>query len=378
MRRAIVVGGGIGGLTAALSLRSKGWRVEVHERAEALENVGSGLAVASNALRALDTIGLGERVRDLEAFQGYAAGVRTWDGRWLMRTDQEAAVELFGDTTVVLKRPRLVSLLAGELDDGELLLGSRVRSVDAEKGLVATDSGEREADLVVAADGIRSSLRRSLLPEHPGPVYSGQVTWRTVVPHLPENLTATEFWGRGRLVATMPLSSRETYVYASALLPERGKAPDEKRLLLDMFDGWAEPVGELLEKAEPEKVLRNDVYFMETPIPRMSVGKVAFLGDAAHGMTPNLGQGACQAIEDAVVLAHHLDKGTGLDGYDRDRRPRTAMVVKRSKRTQDMALQSNPAAVAIRNAGVRLVSRFAARSSFKSLAPVLGWRPPAD
>jgi 2-polyprenyl-6-methoxyphenol hydroxylase-like FAD-dependent oxidoreductase len=187
-KHAVVVGAGIGGLTAAVALRRQGWAVTVLERVWRLEPVGAGLGLAPNALHALDTIGLGEEVRRFSAVQGQG-GIRRPDGRWLVRTDLGAVAERFGDPQLMALRADLVSLLAGRLPDGSLRTGVTVTDVDPggpdRPARIATEDGDLAADLVVAADGIRSLIRGKLFPGHPGPRYSGFSAWRFVAPPLP-------------------------------------------------------------------------------------------------------------------------------------------------------------------------------------------------
>jgi 2-polyprenyl-6-methoxyphenol hydroxylase-like FAD-dependent oxidoreductase len=197
MARAIVIGAGVGGLAAGVALQQRGWDVTVLERAAALENIGAGLAVAPNALKALDALGVGDGIRSLAALQG-EAGITRPDGRWITRTDAGRAEARYGDPTVVVHRPALINLLAGALQPGTLRTGVTATDVDAEAGRVVTADGGYDADLVVGADGIDSSVRRKLFPEHPGPVYSGVTSWRIVVPHPGGTVTPVERWGRGR------------------------------------------------------------------------------------------------------------------------------------------------------------------------------------
>src|SRR5690606_2588305 len=138
-----------------------GWTVTVLEQAASIEPVGSGLAIAPNALRVLDTIGVGDEVRKLSAIQGQA-GIRRPDGRWLSRADADAMIARYGDPVVLLLRATLVDLLAVRLPPGALHLNRRVESIDPEAGRVVTDGGTVEGDLIVAADGIRSVARRTL------------------------------------------------------------------------------------------------------------------------------------------------------------------------------------------------------------------------
>ncbi|MFG1945188.1 FAD-dependent monooxygenase [Nonomuraea sp. NPDC048826] len=373
--KAIIIGGGIGGLTAGVALRDRGWDVTVLERAPNLEPVGSGLAIAVNGLRALDTIGLGDPVRALSRMQGQI-GIRRPDGRWLTHTSGDEAAERYGDqAAVVLLRSRLVDLLAEALGPDRLRLGTTVTGVDATTGAVLTDAGEFTGDLVVAADGIHSPSRRAIFPDHPGPVHSGVTAWRGLVPRPAEPLRSSESWGRGLVFGAHPLDEETVYFYATDLAPAGESAGDERAELIRRFGGWHEPIPALLRDADPARILRNDLYYLRDPLPAMHAGRVALLGDAAHPMTPNLGQGACQAIEDAVVLAHVA--GGDLAAYTEARLGRTAEVVRRSMSICRMTKLRNPAAVALRDTAMSLATRLTPDLMLRSMDGILRWRPPA-
>ncbi|MDR2999434.1 MAG: FAD-dependent monooxygenase [Microbacterium sp.] len=144
------------------------------------------------------------------------------------------------------------------------------------------------------------------------------------------------------------------------------------------FGHWHAPIRQLIESAAPPSVLRGDIAELAAPLPTLHRGRVALLGDAAHPMAPFLGQGACQAIEDAVVLAHELDGTDGLAGYTVARRRRTADVVQRSHRMGNIALLRNPVARALRDAFLRTVGGFSSDTAIRQLIPVIDWRPPID
>lgn len=373
MSRVVVVGGGIGGLTAGIALHQRGWDVTVLERAETIEPVGSGLAIAANALKALDVIGLGDEVRKLASIQGMA-GIRRADGAWLTQTTQDTALERYGDSIVLLLRATLTDLLLGALPEGALRLGVEVTSVDAEQGLVETAEGTLEADLIVAADGIHSRTRQALFPDHPGPTYSGTTAWRVLVPKPEGPLQTTENWGSGMVVGVMPMAGELVYMYATDVLPAGTEFADERAELLRRFSGWHDPIPQLFASADNARVIRNDVYYLDTPLPAMHRGKVALLGDAAHPMTPNLGQGAAQAIEDAVVLALLVDRG--LDAYTAARLDRTAAVVAKGMQICRLTKITNPLAVRLRDTGMRLASKLMPDLMLRSMDEVLGWHPP--
>ncbi|MGJ6960599.1 FAD-dependent oxidoreductase [Streptosporangium sp. G11] len=390
MTRAVVIGAGIGGLAAAVALQRRGWDVTVFERAASLEPVGSGLAVAANAIKALDTLGAGDEIRELSAVQG-TSGIRRSDGRWLVRTSVEAAsARGGGDSVVLVRRADLVDMLSSRLAPGTVRLNAKVSEVDAENGLVTLADGRTKADLVVAADGIHSSVRSALFPGHPGPRYAGVTSWQMLIPAEGVPGQAYESWGRGRVFGVMPLAGGTSYCYATDTVPAGAGGGDQLAELRRLFGDWHSPIPELLAAASPEKVLRNDIRYLATPLPAMHRGRVAMLGDAAHAMTPNMGQGACQAIEDAVVLAHVVGDGRGftggtgadgggdgLAGYTAARLERTSKIVARSAMICRVTRMRDPLAVRLRDAMTALGWRLAPSRVNGSMDEVFGWTPPS-
>jgi 2-polyprenyl-6-methoxyphenol hydroxylase-like FAD-dependent oxidoreductase len=393
LRRAVVVGSGIGGLTAAVALHQRGWQVTVLERAASLEPVGAGIGLAPNSLRALDVIGLGERVRDLAAWQG-EGGMRAPSGRWLSRTDSAAAAERFGGPLVMLHRATLVDVLLSALPEGAVRTGAAASLVDAGEpggrpavvrtnGADGTDGTDDdiEADLVVGADGVRSGLRGVLFPQHPGAVYAGFTTWRVVVPAPAEPFSPHETWGRGRLWGTQPLKDGRIYAYAAAHAPAGARSADgEKAELLRRFGDWHHPVPQILAAADDAQFLRHDVFHLSTPLDTFHQGRTVLIGDAAHAMCPTMGQGGNQSIEDGVVLGHHLDPaadlGAGLAAFTADRLPRTTGIVAKSAKIAKLAMLDSAPAAAVRDAVLRLTSLGPSALALRAFDGVCDWRPP--
>ncbi|MFD9225497.1 FAD-dependent monooxygenase [Streptomyces sp. NPDC060064] len=383
--RAVVIGSGIGGLTAAVALRLSGWQVTVLERAASLEPVGAGIGLAPNAQRALDVIGLGDDIRDMAAWQG-DGGMRDPGGRWLSRTNSAAAAERFGGPLVLVHRATLIDRIASRLPADAVRTGSPATLADpgvvgGRPARVTTPGGEIEADLVVGAEGINSAVRRVLFPEHPGPSYSGFTTWRVVVPAPDLPFAPHETWGSGALWGTQPLKDGRIYAYAAAVAPAGARAvDDEKAELLRRFGSWHDPIPAILTAAEPGLVLRNDVHHLIEPLPAFHRGRTVLLGDAAHAMAPTLGQGGNQAIEDGIVLAHHAapggDLAAGLAAYSAERLPRTAAVVRKSAQiARLMSLTSTPA-VAVRNTLMSAVSRLGPGLVLRTFDGIADWQPP--
>lgn len=375
--RVVVIGGGIGGLAAAAALHRTGRQVTVLERARSLEPVGAAISLSPNALRALDVLGIGDAIRDLAAWQG-DGGLRTPGGRWLTRTDAAAAAQRFGGPLVLLHRATLIEGLAALLPPEAVRTTAAATLTDPgddhRPALVRTSDGEFEADLVVAADGIHSAARRTLFPGHPGPVYSGFTTWRVLIPVPGAEFASHETWGRGSLWGTHPLKDGRVYAYAAAMTPAGQQAADDERAeLLRRFGHWHEPIPAVLAAARPEDVLRHDVHHIAEPLPAFHRGRVALLGDAAHAMPPTLGQGGNQAVEDAVVLAHHADD---LAAYTAARLPRTTAIARQAVRTARVNMISNRAGIAVRNTVIAALSKARPGLLLRGFDGIADWRPP--
>lgn len=389
-RTAVVVGGGIGGLAAARGLVRAGWGVQVFEQAPEFRPLGAGITLAPNAVRALDALGLGGALRNRAMAQG-AAGVRTSSGRWIMRGRLDALEAMFGVPAFALHRADLHQLLIDSVRDADLRTGHRVLGVaqrpDGRAAVTyeqpdsgSTTTAEVAVDLVVAADGLHSTVRRVLFPGHPGPAYAGYMAWRGVVPaeragELGQE-SVTETWGRGRRFGIVPLADRRVYWFATASFPAGTHTDDELADLETRFRDWHRPIPELLAATPSDALLRHDIYYLRQPLPSYVADRVVLLGDAAHAITPDLGQGACLALEDAATVANLTGDGdvdAAVRRYDHARRIRTQRLVRESARVGRVAQWSNPVAVALRDTVVSLVST---QRYLRSSADTYAWTPP--
>ncbi|MFF9850906.1 FAD-dependent monooxygenase [Streptomyces litmocidini] len=378
---AVVVGGGIGGLAAAIGLRRIGWEVTVLERVATLGDAGAGISLHANGIRALDALGVGAGVREAARPQ-YTGGTRVPGGGWLSRMDGTALERALGTPIVGIPRSVLHRLLREALPAECLVVGAEVTSLDLtapDRVGVATGEEVREADLVVAADGVNSALRRRLFPGHPGPVYSGSTVLRAIT-DAPLPL-ASDFeltWGRGAEFGHIAFTDGRAEWHAVLNSPPGVRHPDPLAVLRHRFRDWHEPIPALLAATRPEAVLHHDIHELATPLPAFTAGRVALLGDAAHAMTPNLGQGACQALEDAVSLAAALATASGVGAalarYDAERRPRSQSVARAARQAGRMGQQlSHPVAVSVRNTALRAAPD---RATLRAILRHADWTPP--
>jgi 2-polyprenyl-6-methoxyphenol hydroxylase-like FAD-dependent oxidoreductase len=353
MRTALIAGGGIGGLASALALRATGWRVEVFERAADLKAVGAGLALWTNGLRALDRLGVGRAIRE--------AGVPNSDG-WIRTSAGEGLVALsnaelrarFGEVGMMLHRADvhevLLAALGRDVRTGAELVA--VREEGERVTAVFADGGSATGDVLVGADGIHSMVRAALHGRLPLR-YAGYTAWRAVIDFPYERLLPGESWGRGLRFGQAPVRDGRAYIFATANTPEGARAESgEAAELVRLFGDWHDPIPEIVRGLSDDVVLRNDIYDLP-PLRSWGRGRITLLGDAAHPMTPNLGQGACQALEDAVVLGRWLEHATdvpiALRGYEAERRPRASSFVRRSRDVGRVGQWSHPLAVRVRD-----------------------------
>lgn len=360
---AVVVGGGIGGLAAAIGLRLAGWDVTVAERTDVLDDAGAGISLAANGMRALAALGVGEEV-EAAARRQYTGGTRTPDGRRLATMDGAALERELGAPIVGIPRAVLHRILREALPPTSLVIGSEVTEVDTTQPfrvLVGVGGTTLEADLLVAADGINSHLRRRLFPAHPGPVHSGSTVLRAITERPVDGLE-TDFeitWGHGAEFGHIAFPDGTAEWHAVLNAPAGVRYRDPLTEVRRRFARWHEPIPSLLTATRPEAVLHHDVNELAAPLPSYVSGRIALLGDAAHAMTPHLGQGACQALEDAVTLAAALAEARTVEGalarYDAARRPRSQTVARNARRAGRMGQQlAHPLAVGLRNAAIRL------------------------
>jgi len=334
-----IIGGGIGGLAAACALQRQGIQVTVFERNPDLREIGAGLTLWANGVRVLRRLDLADalaavsaRLTDFECW--------SWRGKRLGSMRLDTLERRVGAPSVGIHRADLLRLLAGEVSRESIQVNAHCVGFRQEQGQVNyhfADGHELQTDLLVGADGLHSVIREQLLGQQP-PRYSGYTCWRGVAVFDDQHVSpgiSSETWGRGRRFGMLPIGNGRVFWYATHNCPagEQDRAGERKSMLLKLFGGWREPIDRLIEATDEEAILRNDI-FDRRPVRHWGSGRVTLLGDAAHPPTPNLGQGACQALEDAIVLAVYLadqrESVAALRAYEAWRMKRCAVIIQQS------------------------------------------------
>ena len=360
-RTALIVGAGIGGLSAAIALRKAGWHVRVFERAATVRELGFALLVAPNAMAALRELGVADVVlaRGVVPTRGE---MRRMDGTVLKRADYPPP-EVMGGPTVVALRPALHGALLEAVGADAVTTGCEATGFSAAGDRVAlrtADGDVAEGDLLVGADGAGSVIRRTLHPSEPPPRASGLVAVRAAVHgsvHHLDGLSGIYYMGPG--VESYVVRASDTGIYwalglAQSLVPA-GMRDDAAAILGHMSPRFDETFRTVTSGTTD---IRVDELSDRDPLPFWGKGAVTLLGDAAHPVLPHTGQGAAQAMVDAVALGKALGEngnvGDALRAYERDRREKTAVLVAQGRRTARIMGTTNPLACRLREVAVRL------------------------
>ncbi|MBP1155113.1 MULTISPECIES: FAD-dependent monooxygenase [unclassified Paenibacillus] len=365
--KAIIIGGGIGGLAAAIALQDSGWSVSVFEKTAELQVIGAGIVLAANAMKVLEKLGVADQVRE----QGCPVGkgeIRTWNGKLLVDLPVREQAQRFGSASYLIHRAALQSILYDQLKPGTVHWGKQWaewRQHEERVVAVFADAYEEAGDILIGADGIHSSVRQRLFG--PTPLrYAGFTALRGIAVFDNERYTREdgggfEAWGPGKRFGFSQLGGDRVFWFAAVNAPQGSLLPPGKRkqAALRHFRGWYEPIEAVIEATEESAILSHDI-FDRVPLRRWSQGPVTLLGDAAHPMLPNLGQGGAQALEDALMLARCVSERPSqlpeaLLLYEQRRIQRTSLIVSRSRRMGRLMQLEHTLAVTARNAVLRTI-----------------------
>ncbi|MEV6032442.1 FAD-dependent monooxygenase [Nonomuraea sp. NPDC052116] len=355
--RVVVVGAGLGGVAAAVGLHRLGHEVTLFERGAELREAGTGIVVMPNGLRALDAVGLADDVRG-HVMHATLGGLRDWRGRPLLITDLARAQQEVG-TPAIIDRAELHRALRAPLPPGLVRTATPVERLEPDPAGVSVISDGKpaaRADAVIAADGIGSKLRAQLFPGHPGLRRTGRIDLRGMLARpagLATDLLAGQLVDRrsGAMFGLFPVGEDRLYWFTDSVL--HGTPPDAyeaRRQMLSLMADWHPLVTALIEATPPDDIYVDPIARLAEPLPSYAAGRIAFLGDAAHAMPPDLGQGASQAFEDAAALTRHLtgaepaDVAERLLRYDAERRPSANRIMRAASRQSRLTSQTGLAA----------------------------------
>jgi 2-polyprenyl-6-methoxyphenol hydroxylase-like FAD-dependent oxidoreductase len=375
--KVLISGGGPAGLTMAIALEKKGFQTEIFESAPVLGPVGAGLAIGANAVKVIKLLGMYDDFMKTGRRMKHAQ-VLDYRGRVITETDEKALGDGLTTATFTIHRADLHQLLMNHCK-GRVHTASRGVFFE-EKGdrivLHLADGSSAEGDFLVAADGIHSPLRKQVLPAS-RLRYSGLSCWRGVTGTIPEGIAAdrfTETWGPKGRFGIVPIGGDRLYWFATAHSAEQDpqmRAMNVKGLQ-QHFTAYHGQVQRVLRAAESAPVLYNTLSDLE-PVSNFAFGRMALSGDAAHATTPNLGQGACQAMEDALVLAQCLSEDpspAGIRKYSMLRVPRTTKIVSLSWRMGKLAESQSPVLSSLRNFALRMIPASMAEKQLKQVVDV--------
>lgn len=367
-----IIGAGIGGLCTALALTKQGFTVRIYERALELKSTGAGIVLGANAMKSLDFLGVSEQIIQ-HSFSSNECTIFS-DARKKLQSLHYKNNSIPNYTFI--HRSDLVKTLADSLPKGSIYFNKHLLDFKQKENhieLYFEDGSIIYTKYVIAADGIRSKIRQKLLPQKQIR-FAGYTCWRGVLDNCPDHIEQifTETWGpRGRF-GIVPLSNNRMYWYAfknsKANDPELAKWT--KKELLSNFISYHDPIQQLIEKTPNENIIKHDIYDLE-PLQQYTFGNILLVGDAAHAATPDMGQGACQAIEDALHLAVSLKKAQNIEeafrNYESTRLNHTRRVVQDSRFLGKIAQIDIPLLCSIRNNLARITPNIVHNSRMKNL-----------
>ncbi|WP_207430992.1 FAD-dependent monooxygenase [Sabulibacter ruber] len=355
-----IIGGGIAGLTTAIALRKLGINAHVYDAAPMFEPVGAGLALAANAIKGFQRLGIADEViAEGNLLDGFH--ILAEDGKLINRTDSRAISARYGLDNFVIHRASLHKVLLRHLPASSLFPNKKALKADTTgQGVTVSfqDGTQTTFDYLLVADGIHSAIRQQLLPAS-APRYAGYTCWRAIIenPGL-ESLYASETWGKAGRVGWSPLKGNKIYWFACINSPQNNPAMKAMGVedLHRHFAHYHYPLPELFRHTKPEQLLWHDLYDI-APLSKFAFPNLLLLGDAGHATTPNMGQGACQAVEDAIVFADELQKdfdfNQAAQRFEKRRMPRTHWITRQSRLLGDVAQSQNQVYIKVRNFALR-------------------------
>ncbi|MCU4400483.1 FAD-dependent urate hydroxylase HpxO [Acinetobacter pittii] len=344
----VIIGAGMGGLTTGIALKKFGHQVRIFEQTEKILPVGAAISLWSNGVKCLNYLGLTDKIAKLGGQMDDLAYVDGLTGDVMTQFSLLPLIEEVGQRPYPVARADLQNMLMDEFGRDQIYLGKKMVSLEDKADSVEVhfaDGSSTQADLLIGADGTHSLTRTYVLGQQVQRRYAGYVNWNGLV-EISEDLAPAQQWttyvGEGKRASLMPVADGKFYFFLDVPLPAGldNNRDDYKKLLKQYFVDWCQPVQQLIERLDPQKTNRVEIHDIE-PFTQFYKGRVVILGDAAHSTTPDIGQGGCQAMEDAIYLARSLQINTlGLEDalrrYQNKRNERANELVLRARKRCDV------------------------------------------
>ncbi len=372
-----IIGGGIAGLSAAISLTGLNRKFLVFEQSSVLKGIGAGFGLAANAMQAFEYLGLRREVEEIGYYTDSYA-ILDHRGNTLIAPDTQSLSSRYHQKNFTVHRADLHRLLLSKLLSEQLVLGKRLTRFErAENGvlLLFEDGTRYRCRYLIVADGVKSIARQQLIPGST-PRYSGYTCWRATIDNGAVQLRrGTETWGPHGRFGMTPLVDDRIYWYAciNATPDNRIYKEYSVRDLLHNFAGYHSPIPQILSNTRDEDLMWNDIIDIK-PLPHFAYGNILLIGDAAHATTPNMGQGACQALEDVAVLNDELKQNNGVEkafkNVEKRRLERTKYITSTSRLIGHAAQYTHPWMIGVRNSLLRIMPPRWAQAKLKKLLEV--------